>query len=253
MPSDVDHLEQVLWPSLRNYSEKVFDAIAEAKLKSLGFKFLTRRYSHWLRCTCVPAVVDDVSSGVRLYETAKYIFDVIGDARWPVGLDSTRRALARLMTELLGGPHANSLEKRVDAVLTSRIVYWEAQAIEKHPAKEPVHPDEKCTKALVHADPEVNALAAMVADGSRRELVDAFLAKCNQVSSVRIIRADIWRSVGHGHARQFEYWQAGEDRLAGTTRGATKQDNQNFLRILAMKPEEFLARLQKPGTTPPKS
>jgi hypothetical protein len=250
-PQDVDHLEQVLWPSLRNYSEKVFDSIAEAKLNSLGSKFLTRRYSHWLRCTCAPAVVDDVSSGVRLWETAKHIFDAIGDARWPIGIDHTRRALARLMTELLGGPHAESVQKRVDAVLKARIGYWESKAIEKQSAIS-VQQVEKDAKASNH-NPEVNAPGAMVADVSRRELVNAFLARCNQVSTVRIVRADIWRSVGHRHARQFEHWQAGNDRPAGTTRGATKQDNHNFLRILAMRPEEFVAQLGKSGTTPAKS
>jgi hypothetical protein len=252
-PYDVDHLEQVLWPSLRNYSENVFDAIAEAKLNSLGFKFLTRRYVHWLRCTCTPAVVDDVSNGVRLYDTAKHIFDALGDARWPVGIDSTRRASARLMTELLGGPHVESLQKRVETVLTARITYWESKAIEKFSALELVQQDEKGAKVSDHADQQVNAPGAMAAHTSRRELVDAFLARCNQASTVRIVRADIWRSVGHRHARQFQYWQAGNDRPAGTTRGATKQDDRNFHRILTMRPEEFVAQLRKPGTDPVKS
>lgn len=49
-PRDIDHLEQVLWPSVSKYAEKVFDAIAEVKLKSLESKFLVRRYVHFVRC-----------------------------------------------------------------------------------------------------------------------------------------------------------------------------------------------------------
>jgi hypothetical protein len=80
------------------------------------------------------------------------------------------------MTELLGGPHINSLEKRVGAVLTARITYWESKAIEKLSAIKLVQQDEKCAKSSDHADPEVNAPGAMAADGSRRDLVDTFLA-----------------------------------------------------------------------------
>jgi hypothetical protein len=49
-------------------------------------------------------------------------------------IEETRRALGRLMTEFLGGPHAESLEKRMEAVLTARIFKWEAAAVEKQAA-----------------------------------------------------------------------------------------------------------------------
>lgn len=84
----------------------------------------------------------------------------------------------------------------------------------------------------------------------RRELVTAFLAACNQVSQSKIHKAHIWRSVGHTKARQFEYWQAGQDRAPGTNRGATLQDDRNFRRILATEPETFVAQVAPRGNKP---
>jgi hypothetical protein len=80
-------------------------------------------------------------------------------------------------------------------------------------------------------------------DVPRRQLVDTFLASCNAVSKTRIGRVHIWRLVGHRTARQFEYWQAENDRPSGETRGATEQEDQNFRRVLAMKPDAFLSAL----------
>jgi hypothetical protein len=77
----------------------------------------------------------------------------------------------------------------------------------------------------------------------RRQLVDKFLEACNGASDLRITRTHIWRSVGHKAARQFEYWQAGKDCLPGTTRGATRQDDLNFRRVLATPPEAFVAKV----------
>lgn len=130
MPRNIDHLVEVLWPLVALYAETVFDAIAESQLRTLGARFLTRRYLHWLECTCVPAVVE-LFHTVRLYDYAKHIRDVIGESQWPAGIDETRRALARLMTEFLGGPHAENLENRIGVVLNARISHWEAVAIEK--------------------------------------------------------------------------------------------------------------------------
>jgi hypothetical protein len=254
-PRDTDHLEQVLWPFLSKYAEKVFDAIAEARLKSSGPKFLMRRYLHWLRCTCIPAVVDSVGNGIPLYDNARHILDTIGDVRWPQAADETRRALARLMTEFLGGPHAESLEKRVRAVLNARVAKWEAAAIEKQFTIDPAHPDEvidrmpeesaKNETVPTPVPPPPPVVCARDIAGARRQLVDTFLARCNEVSTVRIGRRHIWRFIAHSHARQFEYWQAGDDRSPGTTRGATEQDDQNIRRVLSMQPEEFLSQLRQ--------
>jgi hypothetical protein len=157
MPRNIDHLVEVLWPLAALYAETVFDAIAESQLKALGAKFLTRRYLHWLESTCIPAVAEDFSS-VRLYDHAQHIREVIGEAQWPPGVDETRRALARLMTEFLGGPHAEDLEKRAQKVLLARIDHWEAAAIEKQvearPSGESINaPSDKAGK---HEVPKLN-------------------------------------------------------------------------------------------------
>jgi hypothetical protein len=130
-PRDTHHLEQVLWPSFSKYSITLFNKLAEARLGEAGSDRAVRRYVHWLRCTCITAVVEDLCRGMRFSDIAKHAFDVIGEVRWPERAPETRRALARLMTEVLGGPHSENLEKRLRVLLDARIGYWEAKAIEK--------------------------------------------------------------------------------------------------------------------------
>ena len=74
----------------------------------------------------------------------------------------------------------------------------------------------------------------------RRAQVDAFLAGCNQAAPKKINRKHVWQAAGHKGARQFQFWQASDEK-------ATMQDDQNFSRLLAMKPAEFIALLQKKG------
>lgn len=76
--------------------------------------------------------------------------------------------------------------------------------------------------------------------GDRRAAVDAFILKCKQGTSMRVIRTHIWKAVGHSSARQFQYWQASDPK-------ATALDDQNFHRILAMSPTDFEALLKKRG------
>jgi hypothetical protein len=204
----------------------------------------------------------------QFYATGEYILEVIGESDWPERVGRTRRAIAGILTEVLGGPHTRNLERRLKAYLRARIAHWESQAIKKQSTIEPADHSDRIPHAqteneagLAAPTPRPTQVAGEPAgsnipdraspDGnvtvnpSRRRLVDAFLARCNAVSKVRIHRTHIWRSVGHGHARQFEYWQAGNDRLPGTTRGATKQDDQNFCRVLAMAPEKFIEELRQ--------
>jgi hypothetical protein len=129
-PRDCHHLEQVLWPHLQEYALTVFDDIARARLRQSAPSFSVRPYLHWLHCTCVTAVVEDVCRGGQLYRTAVHTFNVIGEIQWPPHAPETRRALAGIMTELLGGPHTNSIEKRLKTVLEARITQWEATAVE---------------------------------------------------------------------------------------------------------------------------
>ena len=81
----------------------------------------------------------------------------------------------------------------------------------------------------------------------RRTLVEAFLRKCAQEIPLKVTRTHIWRAVGHTKPRQFQYWQSGQDRLPGTTRGATEEDDRNFRRVLAMAPADFAELLKKKG------
>jgi hypothetical protein len=75
---------------------------------------------------------------------------------------------------------------------------------------------------------------------TRSAEVDAFLTRCNDVSTIRIIRRHIWLAVGHTKPRQFEYWQ-------GCKPKATDTDNENFARVLAMDPGGFIALLTRKG------
>ena len=81
----------------------------------------------------------------------------------------------------------------------------------------------------------------------RRAAVDAFLSRCQQDLPSKITRQHISRAAGHTTPRQFQFWQAGKDRLPGTTRGATTTDERNFRRLLNMNPVEFLALLKRKG------
>lgn len=78
------------------------------------------------------------------------------------------------------------------------------------------------------------------ADGktSRRALIGRFIETVWSTTGRRIKRTDIWRAVGHSSPRQFQFWQAHDGK-------ATAQDDQNFRRILAMKPTDFMALLKK--------
>jgi hypothetical protein len=131
-PPDSYELEQVLWTPLSKFAETVYDKIAEARLRELGAKFRVRHYAHWLECTCLPAVVDDVCRPMgKFYATGDHVFKVIGESDWPERVARTRRVVAGILTEVLGGPRTENLEKRLRAYLGARIGHWEAKAIEK--------------------------------------------------------------------------------------------------------------------------
>jgi hypothetical protein len=73
-------------------------------------------------------------------------------------------------------------------------------------------------------------------------MVDAFLRRCNEQSKLKVnlIRKHICLAVGHKKPRQFQYWQA-------QSKKASKADDKNFRRILAMTPDEFVAVLSHKG------
>ncbi|SPF37319.1 hypothetical protein SBA4_20042 [Candidatus Sulfopaludibacter sp. SbA4] len=81
----------------------------------------------------------------------------------------------------------------------------------------------------------------------RRAQVDAFLLKCHRETSVKVIRKHLRMAAGHKASRQFQYWQAGTDRLPGKRRGATREDDRKFRALLTMSPVEFVALLREKG------
>jgi hypothetical protein len=87
----------------------------------------------------------------------------------------------------------------------------------------------------------------MTADAGpdRSRLVDDFLQRCNRESHTgfKLRRKHVWLAAGHGHARQFQYWQERSDK-------ATAGDVRNFRRILRMPTAEFIALLKKKGIPP---
>lgn len=78
-----------------------------------------------------------------------------------------------------------------------------------------------------------------------RAMVEVFLARCGEVATFRLYKKYIWMLAGHKTARQFQHWQASDER-------STRSDDQNFRRILSMEPGAFIAELKKrriaPGT-----
>jgi hypothetical protein len=74
----------------------------------------------------------------------------------------------------------------------------------------------------------------------RKAEVDAFIAKCREISGQRILKSHIWRSVGHTKARQFEYWQSCDKKT-------TASDSTNFKRILRQDPMSFVESLKGRG------
>ena len=143
---------------------------------------------------------------------------------------------------------------QIMAMFEVAIAHWEAEVADgagdggalpawREPATEAIQAPSPQSQD-VH-NPHLSSSSSREArSAERRRLVDCFLEACNRVSKVRIGRAHIWRSVGHRKARQFEYWQAGDDRLPHSTRGATRQDDQNFRRVLTTKPEVFVFQLK---------
>lgn len=76
------------------------------------------------------------------------------------------------------------------------------------------------------------------AKSDRAMLVDAFIKKYRQATGLKTFKTHIWKAAGHSWARQFQYWQTRDPK-------ATEADDQNFTRILEMRPAEFKDLLEK--------
>ena len=117
------------------------------------------------------------------------------------------------------------------ARFAARVHHWKAESIEKVRAFATVREPE----------PESTSQSNQYGDGSdRRAAVDAFLRACNQESNLEtvLIRKHIWLAVKHANGRQFQYWQSCNPK-------ATGQNDQDFRRILAMNPVDFVSLVKK--------
>lgn len=94
-----------------------------------------------------------------------------------------------------------------------------------------------------HAELGPGLVSAPDCKALRRGQVEIFLEQCNKISTKRIYKNHIWKSVGHKSARQFEYWQECSDK-------ATAEDQRNFSRTLTAAPATFLAILKKQQLIP---
>jgi hypothetical protein len=116
---------------------------------------------------------------------------------------------------------------------------WIESAENERPLAERYHDavDLFWEQRLALSKPESVRLETVIPAGADvRSEVDAFVVRCNGITDLRILKRHVWLAVGHKSARQFEYWQAGDAK-------ASKEDNRNFRRVLAMKPEAFIALL----------
>jgi hypothetical protein len=191
-PPDTQQLEEIFWPFFAKYCDDVFAAIAERRLLVLGPTFRVSHYLHWLYCTCIPAIVEEVCNGAYISDIAKHLIEVIGDPRWPAPGEQTRRALARLMVEILGGPHSESLERRLKACLEGQVAAWEAKAIEARSMKssppstpldlphKDAHPRTKAVVAAAGESPRESAKSnqhlAAIAEGTSSDPENTALA-----------------------------------------------------------------------------
>lgn len=125
-------------------------------------------------------------------------------------------------------------------VIQARIAHWKAEVanglldakVPKPKSLKPsAQPENPSLKDSGPSRPELQP-------STRAAEVAMFLQECNKHSPVRLHKRHIWLSAGHSKGRQFEYWQA-------CSLKATQEDERNFSRILRMKPEDFVALLEK--------
>lgn len=173
----------------------------------------------------------------RLHVVQDYLLqrlDVFAQEYW--GINHTK-SYETLLTDALADEVAPLLRQyddifgdaswslKVRALLEARKSHYLSQAI----------------KASLKAESNSNdRTASGDSGGNRRAAVEAFILKCQQETSLKVSRTHIWKAAGHSTARQFQFWQASDPK-------ATAQDDQNFRRILAMKPTDFIALLRKKG------
>ena len=127
-PPTKQRVEQCLWLYFFKYADDVFDKAAEARLGAKRSAGRLGQYSRWLRSKCLPVVVDDVCRPIlgQFPITVRHVVETIG-GRESAEIESTRRALWGMLTEVLGGPFTENLRNGLSANLEARSTHWEAQ------------------------------------------------------------------------------------------------------------------------------
>jgi hypothetical protein len=167
MPQTKQQLELCLWPALSKYTEELFDKMAEAKL-NLGRNRRPKAYGRWLSSKCVPTVIDDVCTPIfgQFPITVRHVVEIIGENQSPE-IESTRRALWGMLTEVMGGPFTENLKKRLNAHLEGRIPHWEGKAAVRRSPDEKVAPSAAVNQhALVNRTEGTAESDSFVQEGS---------------------------------------------------------------------------------------
>jgi hypothetical protein len=221
------------------YAETLFDAFAgeyKAVATTVLCDVLAQRVvpevekkacNHWLAWLLATSIVGiptvggeaTAPGGIRLAASPELVGQGIKNLVVHFAEKPSDPKLAPILQQL-----QERFRTQLQNLLHARIHDWESKGTEK--SAEVGVPSFDKTEAQPQSPPE------------RRALVNAFILQCKQVTSLKATRTLIWRAAGHSTARQFEFWQASDQK-------ATAQDDQNFRRILAMSPTDFEVLLKK--------
>jgi len=134
-PQTPDELEQRLAPAFEEYTNHLFDKLADAKLKTaVPPSRRSKAYATWLKSKCLPAVIDDVCKPIfgQFSITLRYIAELLPDVSWPEEVARVRRTLWKVCAEeVIPSAFTDRIKNRLSiSLLGQRIPYWEAQAME---------------------------------------------------------------------------------------------------------------------------
>ena len=105
-------------------------------------------------------------------------------------------------------------------------------------------PAESSVSALT-VKPGMEGLAVKA---ERRSVIEECKKSYFEANGEKLTARMIATASGHKQTRQLYYWQAGEDRQPGKTGGATRSDDKNFRRVLAMDPVKLKSVIEKLST-----
>ena len=114
--------------------------------------------------------------------------------------------------------HRRACRPAVEKALLALVKEWTARARtrELHDLERGETASTTTLAATSKSASEQPAGAATSGAGAKRlQLVNDFLLRCLQETQHKLLKKHIWSAVGHRSPRQFQYWQAGDDRSRG--------------------------------------